>query len=754
VIAGRVHVRVVGAVQGVGFRPFVYRLATEHQLAGWVRNTSAGVEIEVEGEPPVVARFVERLSVEPPALARVESVTVAELSPLGERGFAIRASDPAARADACALVLPDLATCDECVREIFDPAARRFRYPFTNCTRCGPRFSIVRRLPYDRPHTTMAGFAMCEACRAEYDDPADRRFHAQPIACPRCGPTLVLRAGDGRVIATADEALRAACDAIRAGRIVAIKGLGGFQLVVRARDAEAVATLRARKHRPHKPFAVMVGSLAAARALVRIADAEAALLASPAAPIVLADAIADAVAPGVAPDQRTLGIMLPTTPLHHLLVAELAAPIVATSGNRSEEPICVDDDEARARLGDIADLFLGHDRPIARATDDSVARVVDGQVQTLRAGRGLAPLVVDLPAATRGALALGPHLKNTVAVAVRGRAIASGHVGDLDHPLAVDACRRATADLAAMWDVAPERVACDAHPEYTSTRLAEAQGLPVVRVQHHLAHALAIVADRGLTGPLCAVVWDGTGAGPDGTVWGGEVLVTSGDRAWRRLAHLRRFRMLGGDAAARDAFRAAAALLHELDLPWTPPAELGAAAAQVIATMLARGVNAPWTSSAGRLFDGIASLLGLCQRQTYEGQAAIRLEARVDRGSLDPYPIALVDCGAAPTVIDWAPLVRAVIADRDAGVAIAQIAARVHDGLAAAIADVARRAGAHQVVLGGGCFQNRVLTERACARLRAAGHAPFVAARVPPNDGGIALGQLVAAVDHHVLEGS
>jgi hydrogenase maturation protein HypF len=682
----------------------------------------------------------------PPA-ARIESLEVAPIAPRGERGFSIRASSRAEGLSAA--ILPDLATCPECLREIFDPRDRRYLYPFTNCTHCGPRYSIVQALPYDRERTTMRGFAMCPACRAEYADPAERRFHAQPNACPACGPQLTLWDEAGRALAARHDALAGAAQALRAGRIVAVKGLGGFHLWVDARNAEAVARLRARKGRAEKPFALMFSDLAAIRAACEVSEPEAQLLASPQAPIVLLPRLAgSALAAEVAPGSPELGAMLPYTPLHHLLMHELGFPVVATSGNRSEEPIATDEREALARLEGVADLFLVHDRSIARPVEDSVARVALGREMLLRRGRGYAPYPLALPGAGRGGalLALGGHLKSTVSLAAAGQVVTSSHLGALDAPEGRDAHEAAARDLAALYEAAPAAVACDLHPDYASTRHAEASGLPLVRVQHHVAHVAACMAENALTGEVLGVAWDGSGYGPDGTVWGGEFLLLGGARA-RRVAHLRTFRLPGGERAVREPRRAALGALHEA-LGEKGVNEVyvrlnfGPDEIPVLKAMLANGTQAPLTSSAGRLFDAVAALAGLRQVASYEGQAAMELEWAIDEeGALPDYSIDLPACDEEPLVLEWAPMLRAILRDLDAGVSPGKIAAAFHRALAASIAAVAARIGVRRVALSGGCFQNRHLLEWSVGRLRAAGLEPFWHRLVPTNDGGISLGQ-------------
>ncbi len=671
----RARIEIHGAVQGVGFRPSVYRLAVAHDLAGWVLNDTRGVFVEVEGPRRDVQAFVDELPDAYPPLARVLSSAAEWLEPAGYGRFEIRRSDAAG--ERRVIVLPDVATCDECRDEVLDPRERRHRYPFTNCTNCGPRFTIVRALPYDRPNTTMAAFPLCPRCRAEYEEPLDRRFHAQPIACADCGPSLELWSPDGVARDRGDAALRAAADAITAGAIVAVKGLGGFHLVCDAGDDEAVARLRERKARVEKPFAVMVRDLEQADALVEMSAAAEAALRSTAAPIVLLPRRADApVSPLVAPGLATLGVMLPATPLHHLLMAALPGPVVATSGNRSDEPIAFDEREALERLGGFADLFLVHDRPIERHCDDSVGWLMDGGFTLLRRARGFAPLPVQLANDGAPVLAVGPHLKNTVALAIGRQAFLSQHIGDLETPEALAAFERVIADLSRLYDANPAVIACDLHPDYLSTQWAERaaaeRGVRLVRVQHHHAHLAACLAEHGEPGRALGVVWDGTGYGPDGTIWGGEWLL--GDAGgFERVGHLAPFRLPGGDAAVREPRRTAAALLHGLlgdaaferdDLAVVasfPPAERA-----VLARLLVTGAHAPVTTSAGRLFDGLAALLGLGGRVSYEGQAAIALEFAADAGPATAYPLA--SAAGTGVELDWRPLLAAVLEDLAKGV--------------------------------------------------------------------------------------
>jgi hydrogenase maturation protein HypF len=663
-----------------------------------------------------------------------------------------------------AVILPDLATCSDCLREVFDPSNRRFRYPLTNCTNCGPRYSIIEDLPYDRPRTTMKHFPMCDACRAEYDNPADRRFHAQPNACPRCGPHLELWDAAGEVQAIHDDALRAAADALRRGDIVAAKGLGGFHLLVDGRNQEAVLRLRRRKLREEKPFGLMYPDLEWVRRDCEVSEAEVQILHSPESPLVLLRRsrsgepgrtqrvpfgarhlpIADMVAPG----NPYLGIMLPYTPLHHLLLAEVGFPIVATSGNRSDEPICLDEREALTRLAGIADVFLVHNRPIARQVDDSVVRIVLGREMVLRRARGYAPFPVPVEKSLPPLLAVGAHQKNTLAIAAGCQVVVSQHVGDLDTPLALEAFRRVAGDLPRLYALEPRAVVCDQHPDYHSTRHAEMMGLPIVRVQHHYAHVRACMAEHGLSGPLLGVAWDGTGLGLDGTVWGGEFLRVPSS-GFERVAHLRIFRLPGGERAVREPCRAALGLLYELlgeelfardDM--APLRSFSSVERGLLRGVLHSGFNAPWTSSAGRLFDAVASLLDIRQTVAFEGQAAMELEFAVEGvASVGAYPFDIAESG----VIDWGPMVRAILQDLTDGSAVGTVARRFHDTLAEIIVAAARRAGEQTVVLSGGCFQNAYLLEQTVTRLRAAGFRACWPQRIPTNDGGIALGQILAA---------
>jgi hydrogenase maturation protein HypF len=738
----RVRGRVEGTVQGVGFRPYVHRLAHELGLGGSVGNDELGVTMEVEGEPTAVAAFLERLPAEAPPLASVERMLVHDVAPTGEGVFAIVASERHGAPGA--LIAPDAATCETCLAELFDPGDRRHRYPFINCTNCGPRFTIVRDIPYDRPRTTMAGFTMCAACRAEYDDPLDRRFHAQPNACPACGPTVRLRGQSPR----SDGAVAGAARLLRDGAIVAVKGLGGYHLACRADDEHAVGALRARKHREDRPFALMAADAAAAGELVELGDAEQALLGSAARPIVLAPRRSSApVADAVAPGMTELGVMLPYTPLHHLLLADSGCTLVMTSGNVSDEPIAYRDDDALERLAAIADAFLVHDRPIHTRTDDSVTRA--GGV--VRRSRGYVPGSTPLPiGTTRHVLACGAELKNTFCVAKGDRAWVGHHIGDLHNAETLSAYRAGIAHFERLFAVDPELVAHDLHPDYLATAYAlEREGVDLLGVQHHHAHLAACLAEHGETGTAVGAIYDGAGYGADGTVWGGEILV--GDlRGFQRAGALWPVRLPGGDRAAREPWRMACAWLVAAD---GPEPELPARLAQhvdtrawhAVARMVASGFAAPVTTSMGRLFDAVAALCGLRTHATYEGQAAVALEAVADPAERGAYALPLAEDGrldARATILD-------VASDLEAGASPGAVSARFHHAVAAATASACARAASSantdRAVLSGGVFQNRLLLDDASARLRALDMRVLVPKLLPANDGGISYGQAAVA---------
>ena len=759
----RRRLTVTGVVQGVGFRPFVARLANDLGLGGFVGNDATGVFVEVEGRAGLLDRFATRLVDDAPPLAVIGEVRTLPIEALGERGFTIVESVDGAGARTA--IPPDIAVCPACLAEVLDPADRRYRYPFANCTDCGPRFTIIRDLPYDRPATTMAGFAMCPACRAEYEDPADRRFHAQPVACPACGPRLAWRHTGSAVELTGTDGVLSVCfRALANGRVVAIKGIGGFHLACTAADDRAVALLRRRKGRGDKPFAVMVPDLDAARSLAYVDEVEAAALVSPQRPIVLLRRRPDAaVSRAVAPGTPLLGVMLPYSPLHHLLFrpvpgsdAPVPSAIVLTSGNRSNEPICTDDADAHVRLADLADAFVTHDRPIHVPCDDSVVRVIDGEVQPVRRSRGWAPLPIDLPVDVAPVLAVGGELKNTCCIASGRRAFVSQHVGDMENLETLDAFGRTVEGFERMYRIAPTRVGVDGHPGYLTRRWAyeHRPAEQIVEVQHHHAHVAAVMAEHGLDGsrPVVGIAFDGTGygTGADGSpeLWGGEVLLAD-YRGFRRVGHLRALPLPGGDAAVRNPCRIAVAYLAAMGIdrePWIPalaacdPVELG-----VVERQVERSLNVTPTTSMGRLFDAMASLLGVRHRVGYEAQAAIELEvlASTHVGDRPSLAFAVDDDG----VIDPEPVVRGAIEWlRDGGSASAAALALHHavaDAIGRSVTRTLERYGDHPVALTGGVFQNALLAR--LAREQLAGRTVLVHRRVPPNDGGLSLGQAVIA---------
>jgi hydrogenase maturation protein HypF len=747
-----------GLVQGVGFRPFVYNLAGGLGLAGWVRNQTGVVRIEVEGKPEQLDRFLAELSDRPPPLARIESLTWERELARGDREFRIESSS---RQEGGQVVIsPDVATCPDCLAELFDPADRRFGYPFLNCTNCGPRLTIITGAPYDRQRTTMAGFPMCDACRTEYEDPSNRRFHAQPTACAECGPRLRLIDQSGREVETNDP-LGCFATSLRDGRPGALKGLGGYHLACDARNPEAVSELRRRKHRDEKPFAVMVADEEAAAAICELDPAERALLTSPRRPIVLLRLRSTGiVARDVAPGNPWLGVMLPYTPLHHLLLRAVGGiPLVMTSGNRSDEPIAYQDDAIEILAG-IADLFLLHDRPIHVRCDDSVSRMVGGVELPVRRSRGYAPQPISLPlGCPEPILAVGGQLKVTFALGAGRQAFLGHHMGDLDHYEAYKAFLKDIELYKRLFGIEPRCLAHDLHPDYATTHYAreisERAGTRLLGVQHHHAHLASCMVEHGLAGPVIGVTFDGTGFGTDGTVWGGEFLI--GDyREFRRAAHLRPVGMPGGEKAIGEPWRMALAHLIDADVKvyqfgeQVLPLEIA-----TVVRMLERGVNTPYTSSAGRLFDAVAAIAGVRDRVTYEGQAAMELEWLAASSPVDGgYPFELEisvanDAAESTLIIDTRPLIRAVAEDARCGSPAALIARRFHTTVAELVASVCHRlsvaSGIGDVVLSGGVFSNALLTHEVEARLANEGLRVFRHRLVPPGDGGLSLGQVAVA---------
>ncbi|MCJ7567791.1 MAG: carbamoyltransferase HypF [Anaerolineales bacterium] len=755
----RIHIQ--GVVQGVGFRPFVFSLAEEQSLTGWVRNTSAGVEIEVDGSPNALDTFIASLRNDAPPLARIDSIEVETCEPGLHSDFTILPSKLIA--DAFQPISPDVSLCSDCRRELNDPTDRRFRYPFINCTNCGPRFTIIQDIPYDRPNTTMAPFAMCTECAAEYQDPRDRRFHAQPVACPDCGPQIWLEE-NGVQRAAQEEALQGARQLIREGKILAVKGLGGFHLACDATNDAAVNELRRRKLRVNKPFAVMVYDIDAAGDHCELGETEKEVLLSMERPVVIVDrksgsAISDEVAPG----QSTIGLMLPYTPLHELLLEQaedFPEALVMTSGNLSEEPIATDNEEARSRLAVLADAFLMNDRDIRTRCDDSVVRAFDGGNYLLRRSRGYAPFPLNLAWEGPSILATGPELKNAFCLTKGTYAFMSHHIGDMENYETLQSFEDGITHFERLFRVKPQAIAYDLHPDYLATRYAieraERDDLPAIGIQHHHAHIAAGMAEHHLPADesVIGVAFDGTGYGEDGAIWGGEVLIST-YRQYERIAHLDYIRMPGGDAAVRKPWRLALAWLHKVGLPWSddlPPVKAASKAEKsVVARQLETRLNSPQTSSMGRLFDAVSALIGLRQEVSYEAQAAIELESQVDRDETGTYSFDLRD-----GLLDPTPLIRSIVNDLSDGVSVQVIAARFHNGVAQAVLEVCNSArekyGLDRVVLSGGVWQNMFLMRRTVDLLRRDDFAVLIHRKVPANDGGLALGQAAIAA-HTIMSG-
>ena len=740
----RVRLRIQGVVQGVGFRPFVYRLATSEQLCGFVRNDAAGVEIEIEGGSESLARFHEQLQRNPPLLARIETIQSTSLCTVGDNSFRIVASHGERRSETD--IPADAATCPRCLEELFDPSNRRFLYPFINCTDCGPRFTIIRELPYDRSRTTMAAFTQCSHCRAEYEDPASRRFHAEPNGCALCGPRLTF-AGPTNSVET-ENALDHAVAALGAGGIVAVKGVGGFHLAVDATNEEAVSRLRKRKHRPDQPFAVMARDVKTAQSIAGVSEPARHELLSLARPIVLIDKRDSAVAFGVAPRLREIGVMLPYTPLHHLLAASLPL-LVMTSGNVSGEPIVTDNERARQQLTGVADAFLLHDREIYTRADDSVVRIIAGASQPARRSRGLVPRPVSLPLSGPCVLATGAQLKNTICITRGSDAYLSQHLGDLGRVGSLHGFEEAIEKMTRLLEVRPAIVAHDLHPDYVSTRWARQSGLKSMAIQHHHAHVASCMAEHQRTAAIIGVAFDGTGCGPAGEIWGGEFLVADLGN-FERVLHLRPLILPGGEAAIREPWRLAlAALLDCGEDPALLPS-IQSDRRRIVSRMIEKELNCPAATSAGRWFDAVSALCGIAATTTYEAQGAIELESQADDRAAEAYPFEIED-----DEVDLRPVIREIAGSLSQvqpapHAVVATIASRFHETMAQVILEgcqrIAQSTGIHTVALSGGCFQNRLLSERANALLAMNGFEVLMHHRVPPNDGGIALGQAAIAL--------
>jgi len=736
-----VLINIQGTVQGVGFRPFVYRLAHELNIKGWIINSSAGVEIEAEGDESNVENFLVLLKNEKPVNSIINDFKYVNSDIKNFTKFEIKESNNTSIKTA--LILPDLATCPDCLNEIFNPKERRYLYPFTNCTNCGPRFSIIESIPYDRANTTMKEFGMCEDCRREYENPMDRRFHAEPIACPKCGPQIKLYNANKEIIA-GNEVIKKAAELILDGKIIALKGLGGYQLIIDARNNRAVKRLRERKHREEKPFAMMFPSLEMIKKYCEVSKEEEKLLLSVQSPIVLLKKKENSlIAEDISKGNNYYGVMLPYTPLHHILMKELNTPIVATSGNISDEPICITNEEAFEKLNGIADYFLVHNRKIVRQVDDSVVRVIKNKPFMIRRARGYAPYPVILNEDVPQAIAVGGQLKNTVSISNGKNVFISQHIGDLDSKEAYSAFKKIISDFKNLYDINPEYIISDLHPDYVSTKFAQDTGLKLVQVQHHYAHILSCIAENNIEGEVLGISWDGTGYGTDGNIWGGEFLKINEDK-FERFAHFDYFPLPGGEKAIKEVWRIGASLLYaatkDKKLVKTYYKDFDT---DVILNLIDKKINSPLCSSVGRLFDGIASLINLKQNTSFEGQAAMDLE-NILSGTLtdDRYKFEIIKAGENNYIVDWRKVVLDIINDFTKNISKQNISAKFHSALTDIIIEISKISGIKQIALSGGCFQNKNLIEKTIDRLSEEGFKVYWQSEIPTNDGGISLGQM------------
>ncbi len=751
----RVKITIHGAVQGVGFRPFIFRLASELNLKGFVLNSSAGVQIEAEGEKYILDSFVLRIEKEKPKAAIINSLEFSFLDETGYNKFEILKSKD--DEEKTTLIVPDIAVCDDCLNEMYDPNDRRYLYPFINCTNCGPRFSIINSLPYDRPNTTMHEFEMCDDCRKEYEDPTNRRFHAQPIACPKCGPHIELWDSSGNLISKNHSTINNAIEKIKEGKIIALKGIGGFQLIVDATDIKAVDELRIRKHREEKPFAVMFPNIESVKEICVVNDFEERLLLSPEAPIVLLKKhinkdIEKIISPSVAPGNPYLGVMLAYSPLHHLLLNELGKPIVATSANISEEPIIIDEHEALNKLKSIADYYLVHNRKIVRHVDDSIVRVILGREMVLRRARGYAPLPIQNNFNSNGnkILAVGGHLKNTIALSVGNNIFSSQHIGDLSTQEAEKTFKDVINDFEKLYEVKSNYIASDLHPDYISTKFAKTKNKNLTQVQHHTAHIAACVAENQIDDEVLGVSWDGTGYGTDGNIWGGEFF-TYNKKEIKRVAHFRYFPLPGGESSIKEPRRSALGLLYEIygnelfihELKLELLRFFNQQEISILKQALQRKINTPLTSSVGRIFDAVASLLNINQKMSFEGQAAMMLEFNTIENVDEVYPYDCVEDELL--IIDYKKTFISIIEDLKNNIDVKIIATKFHNTMAEIICDAAKYFKIEKVVLSGGVFQNAYLLERTVIKLKQYGFKPYWHQRIPTNDGGISVGQIVIA---------
>ncbi len=745
------RIDVNGIVQGVGFRPFVYQLANRRKLKGDVANTSSGVVIRLEGSEAEIESFLTDLEKNPPPLAQITNIEVADETWKGFLDFSI--TESRRNETRSTLISPDMCVCGDCLRELFDPCDRRYRYPFVNCTNCGPRYTIIEDIPYDRPKTSMKRFKMCSRCQEEYDDPGDRRFHAQPNACPECGPQVALFDSRGVKI-PCDDPIRETARLILSGHIVAVKGIGGFHLAADARNDEALRTLRRRKHREEKPLAIMVPNIDGIRAFARLTDEDEALLKNPRRPIVILEKkTSNDISVHVAPGNGNFGVMLPYTPLHFLLLAETDAPLVMTSGNVSEEPICIDNDEAFERLSGIADFFLAHDRDICLRSDDSIARRMAWETRMIRRSRGYVPVPIFLGRKYPQVLACGAELKNTVCLAKEDKAFLSQHIGDLENQSALDFFKTTIGHMKRILDIEPELIACDMHPDYLSTRYAlEQSELPVIQVQHHHAHIVSCLAENRIDGPVIGLAFDGTGCGIDGAVWGGEVLIADRTK-FGRAARLDYVAMPGAAAAIKEPYRMALSYLfhafgndfENLDIPFIQKTDKSKA--RIFVQMIERKLNSPATSSMGRLFDGVAAMVGIRDKVAFEGQAAMELETAAEWPTEEHYDFEWTsgDC----RIVSVASIVRGVATDLENGLGTARISGKFHRTLVRMFSllceEIRADSGIDTVALSGGSFQNNLLLTGLVEALGKSGFHVLTQRTAPCNDGGIALGQAVSA---------
>jgi hydrogenase maturation protein HypF len=761
----RLFISIKGAVQGVGFRPFIYRIAKQLHLNGYVINSNSGVTIEAESSEENLREFLIKIETDKPSHAKIISLEYSFLDPSGFSSFEIRQSE--GNGDISALILPDITVCEDCMNEMLNPNNRRFLYPFINCTNCGPRFSIIEKIPYDRPNTSMKIFKMCDECRKEYENPEDRRFHAQPIACAKCGPHLELWDYQGKTIANNHEALNVTTAQIKEGMIVALKGLGGFQLIVDARNDSAVTKLREKKHRDEKPFALMFPNLEMVKTVCAVSEMESSMLKSPESPIVLlrrkykSDRDYPIISSLVAPNNPYLGIMLPYTPLHYLLLKELNFPIVATSGNLSEEPMCIDENEALSHLKNIADFYLVHNRPIVRHVDDSIVKSVNNRKMILRRARGFAPLPLQIgkektSTADETILAVGGHLKSTIALKKGENIFISQHIGDLSTNESFLTFKKTIKDFEEMYLAGPEVIVTDMHPEYLSTKYANSRNIKLSEVQHHYAHIASCRLENQIEGEALGVCWDGTGYGLDKTIWGGEFFY-SNDSDYKHVVQFKKFTLPGGESAIKEPRRTACGVLYEIyhddffiHVPKSFRDNFSKIDVPIIRKLLSKKINSPYTSSVGRLFDAVSSLLNICNISNYEGQAAMLLEFAADENEHGEYPFVISE--KEILIIDWQPMIENIISEINNNISGSIISARFHNTLAKIILHVANKLNFKRVILSGGCFQNTYLTEKTINLLQANNYEVYWHQRIPPNDGAISVGQIAAYLSSKKLK--